>query len=616
MPMGSVEPDWQQGPARSPLVYFTPFLAGPPAPMTGTAGAAAGRGGRRRRSGRAGAAGRIAPARPNVISSQIDLWIWMRSRRASGFWATRRGCGCCARLSLDRFNVSELTGILGLAQSGVSRHLGLLKDAGLVAEERDGIYSYYRLARPAGGDDPLWRLLDARIRAGRRHRRGPGRRRPHPGSAPGAPRELRRPRRPRHPRWPPTRARPQLGRLVAGPRPPAAAARRRRRRLRRRLPDARGGALGPPRRRRRPLGGGARPGPAARRAAPGHATSPGSAATSRSCRWPTAAVDVVLLSQALHHAGDPARVLREAARVLRPGGRVLILDLRAHDEGWVRDKLGDRWQGFDERRIAGGSTGAGFDDVRVTVGARGAGDPFVVIVACGALPAPDRPAGTAAPDRPALRHRTGHPMTRTPLDTAARPPHPRARRRHGHDDPAPQARGARLPQPAAGRPSQGAEGQQRPHRADPARRAGGDPRGVPGRRRRHHRDQHLLEHGDRPGRLRPRAAGLRAEPRVGADRPPRRRRLDGAHARQAALRRRRARPDQQVAVDLAQGRRPGVPLRHLRRGAAGLPRAGPRPARRRRRRAAGRDHLRHAHLEGGAGRRRRGAGGARHRRCR
>ena len=47
----------------------------------------------------------------------------------------------------------------------------------------------------------------------------------------------------------------------------------------------------------------------------------------------------------------------------------------------------------------------------------------------------------------------------------------------------------------------------------------GDPRGVPGRRRRHHRDQHLLEHGHRPGRLRPRGAGLRAEPRVGADRP-------------------------------------------------------------------------------------------------
>ena len=49
-------------------------------------------------------------------------------------------------LDQDRFNVKELTGILGLAQSGVSRHLGLLKDAGLVVEERDGSYSFYRLA--------------------------------------------------------------------------------------------------------------------------------------------------------------------------------------------------------------------------------------------------------------------------------------------------------------------------------------------------------------------------------------------------------------------------------------------------------------------------------------
>ena len=40
-------------------------------------------------------------------------------------------------LARDRFNVTELTGILGVAQSGVSRHLGLLKDAGLVTEERE-----------------------------------------------------------------------------------------------------------------------------------------------------------------------------------------------------------------------------------------------------------------------------------------------------------------------------------------------------------------------------------------------------------------------------------------------------------------------------------------------
>src|ERR1700687_4742444 len=49
-------------------------------------------------------------------------------------------------LARVRLNVTALPGVLGLAQSGVSRHLGLLKDAGLVAEERDGGFSYYRLA--------------------------------------------------------------------------------------------------------------------------------------------------------------------------------------------------------------------------------------------------------------------------------------------------------------------------------------------------------------------------------------------------------------------------------------------------------------------------------------
>ncbi|MGH9172997.1 MAG: ArsR/SmtB family transcription factor, partial [Vicinamibacterales bacterium] len=72
-------------------------------------------------------------------------------------------------LARDRFNVTELTGVLGLAQSGVSRHLGLLKDAGLVSEERDGAYSYYRLAPVVRdqGDGPLWPLLESQFAGAR-----------------------------------------------------------------------------------------------------------------------------------------------------------------------------------------------------------------------------------------------------------------------------------------------------------------------------------------------------------------------------------------------------------------------------------------------------------------
>src|SRR4051794_5085563 len=66
-------------------------------------------------------------------------------------------------LSLERLNVTELTGILGIAQSGVSRHLGLLKDGGLVSEEREAGYTYYAIAPAvrdaANGYAPLWMLL-------------------------------------------------------------------------------------------------------------------------------------------------------------------------------------------------------------------------------------------------------------------------------------------------------------------------------------------------------------------------------------------------------------------------------------------------------------------------
>ena len=70
--------------------------------------------------------------------------------------------------------------------------------------------------------------------------------------------------------------------------------------------------------------------------------------------------------------------------------------------------------------------------------------------------------------------------------------------------------------------------------------------------------------------------------------------------RQAAFRRRRARPDQPHRLDLARRFQPRLPRRHLRRSAQVLWRADQRPARRRRRSAAGRNHLRHAERQGRA----------------
>jgi ArsR family transcriptional regulator len=105
-----------------------------------------------------------------------------------------------------------------------------------------------------------------------------------------------------------------------------------------------------------------------------------------------AAVDVVLLSQALHHAERPELALREACRVLVSGGRLLVLDLRAHEQTWVRERFDDRWLGFEDAAFRSMLTTAGFDEVDVRVGARLTGDPFTVLVASGVKRAPDRKA--------------------------------------------------------------------------------------------------------------------------------------------------------------------------------------------------------------------------------
>ena len=97
-------------------------------------------------------------------------------------------------------------------------------------------------------------------------------------------------------------------------------------------------------------------------------------------------VDVALLSQALHHAHDAAKAVSEAARITKPSGRVLVLDLRTHGEEWVRAKLGDRRLGFRDEELSRLLTVGGLRDVRVGVGARKAGDPFTVLIASGTKP--------------------------------------------------------------------------------------------------------------------------------------------------------------------------------------------------------------------------------------
>jgi ArsR family transcriptional regulator len=112
-----------------------------------------------------------------------------------------------------------------------------------------------------------------------------------------------------------------------------------------------------------------------------------------------ATVDLALLSQALHHARDPQKAMREAARIVVPGGRVLVLDLREHGEQWVRERLGDRWLGFTDETLRQLLQGAGLTDISVGVGARRTGDAFTVLVASGRKPLDAPPARAASVTR-------------------------------------------------------------------------------------------------------------------------------------------------------------------------------------------------------------------------
>ncbi len=62
-----------------------------------------------------------------------------------------------------------------------------------------------------------------------------------------------------------------------------------------------------------------------------------------------ASVDIALLSQALHHANRPEKAIEEAYRITKPGGRVVILDLKEHTFEKARELYADNWLGFSEK---------------------------------------------------------------------------------------------------------------------------------------------------------------------------------------------------------------------------------------------------------------------------
>ncbi len=77
-------------------------------------------------------------------------------------------------------------------------------------------------------------------------------------------------------------------------------------------------------------------------------------------------VDLAILSQALHHAQHPQKAIDEAHRILRPGGQLLVLDLKSHTFEKARELYADVWLGFKENTLHGFLKKSGFEQVEVT----------------------------------------------------------------------------------------------------------------------------------------------------------------------------------------------------------------------------------------------------------
>lgn len=285
-------------------------------------------------------------------------------------------------VAADALNVTELTAIVGIAQSGVSRHLGLLRDAGLVTEERSGGYTWFRLnpairQESAGEHGGLWPMLSAQfaqasdpvLRADDAKLQEVLRLRKESFAEHGAAEDARQ--------LVPGRSWPAWARAISYLLPPSDVA------------DLGCGdgylTVEAAKWARKVIAVDRSPEMLARAKALAKRRNVSNIVWKRGelekLPLDDASVDVALLSQALHHADEPALALAEAARVLKPGGRLLVLDLRQHDQAWVREALGDRWLGFKDADLKKMLDDAGFMAVDVRVGARKTGDPFTVLVA-------------------------------------------------------------------------------------------------------------------------------------------------------------------------------------------------------------------------------------------
>ena len=259
-------------------------------------------------------------------------------------------------LEKEELTVGELTEILGMTQSRVSGHLGVLREAGLVRDRRQGTSAFYSLV--GDGDGPeTWRavrptlpeleeaLLD-RQRLAETLRRRQERSREFFDRAAAAWDEGRSESLGNHagvfalaglvPRELTVL---DLGTGTGGLLPLLA------QHVDRVVAvDLSRGMLGRARERIRPGGPG---------------TVDFLRAEAEHLPLDDGAVDGVVANMVLHHLPRPKAVLHEVARVMAPGGRGVIVDFESHEERWLLEEEGHQWAGFDPAQIAGWCVDAG-----------------------------------------------------------------------------------------------------------------------------------------------------------------------------------------------------------------------------------------------------------------
>jgi len=292
----------------------------------------------------------------------------------------------------EPLNVSEVTSILGLAQSGISRHLSLLKQHGLVEERREGVWSYYQIAptlklgesvaQAGSGGEPgngapdsellaAWQFVKDRI-----------------GLAKDSDHDLARLAEV-------LRSRENFGgglneKLLEPGQSWFAWSRV----LQFLLPPVDAIDLGCgdgtitieiSRFARRVVGVDVNPRAllAARKRAEREHRDNVVFKEDRieALAEPDGSFDLADFSQSLHHMEHPAEGIRQAARVLRKGGRLLLVDLAPHRESWVVSKLGHVHLGFGSEALQAMLTGAGLKQIVLEEVHQRRGEVFRVLVA-------------------------------------------------------------------------------------------------------------------------------------------------------------------------------------------------------------------------------------------